>query len=49
MIINKKAIKKITPSIGSKFTLTMINKKILDVTSDVTRKYYFKFKEFLNI
>ena len=44
-IINKRSIKKITPSIGTKFRLTMVNNTILDVT----RNYYYKFKEFLNI
>lgn len=45
MIVNKKSIKKITPSIGTKFKLTMINNTVLEVT----RNYYYKFKEFLNI
>lgn len=45
MIINKKAIKRITPSIGTKFKLSMIN----SITLEVTRNYYYKFKEFINI
>lgn len=44
-IINRRSIKKITPQIGSKFVLTMIN----DSKLVVTRNYYYKFKEFFKI
>ena len=45
VIINKKDIKKISPSFGMKFTLTMDNGNVVDVT----RSYYQRFKDFIGI
>ena len=43
-IVNKNFIKKIVPTIGMKFYLTMLDQKIVDVT----RSYYYKFKEYMD-
>lgn len=45
VIVNRYMIQKITPLIGSKYTLIMSNQtKVI-----VTRNYYFKFREFFKI
>lgn len=45
VIIAKKCVKKITPALTMKFTLTMSNGMI----ADVTRSYYYCFKEAFGI
>ncbi len=45
VIIAKNKVKKITPTLSMKFILTMTNGKKVDVT----RNYYYIFKESLNI
>lgn len=45
VIIAKKKVRKITPALSMKFTLTMSNGK----TVDVTRSYYYIFKETFGI
>ena len=45
IIISKNKIKKLKPSFSSKFMVTMSNGDIVDVT----RTYYYKFKESLGI
>ena len=45
VIVAKNKIKRITPTISSKFILTMIN----DIAVDVTRSYYGIFKDRLGI
>ncbi len=41
VIIAKNSVKKIKPTLGAKFTLTLKN----GMTVDVTRSYYYKFRE----
>lgn len=45
IIISKNKIKKLKPSLSSKFIVTMSNGDVVDVT----RTYYYKFKESLGI
>jgi len=45
VIIAGNKVKRITPTLSSKFILTMINGK----TVDVTRSYYYIFKEYFGI